>query len=312
MLYDVSIIIPVYNNERSISRCLDSIVSQQTKFSFEVILVSDPCTDKTMEIIDTYIKKYPFIKNINVSSRVIGVARNVGINASNGKYLMFIDADDYYSMDAIELMITTLESTNSDIVSASNYYVRGSKISKNFFRKNKTYNRKGMLKALMQDSYMHGFMWNKIYKAELLKNKNYALPKKNIIREDVLTNFQVFLNANKLTMISKPMYFYDKTYESTTSSKDFTRVPWFIDIFAIERYLIEKHEPTFQKMFLSLKNRRKLLIFGDKLIVKKGYSKEEYKKLKIYCKKYLKIINKKGTLELTNMPWESFIKDYLD
>lgn len=310
MAYDVSIIIPVYNNERSIKRCLDSIVSQKTKFSYEVILVSDPCTDKTMDIIDEYVKKYSFIQNINVTSRVIGIARNVGIDASTGKYLMFIDGDDYYSEDAIELMVNTLKKTNSDIVSASNYYVRGKKISKNFFRKNKTYDRKGMLKALMQDSYMHGFMWNKIYKAELLKGKNYALPKKNIIREDVLTNFQVFLKANKLTMISKPMYYYDKTYESTTSAKDFTRVPWFIDIFAIERYLLEKYEPSFISMYRSLHNRRKLLIWGDRMIVKKGYSKPEYKKLKKECKNSLKILNKKGTLELTNMPWESFIKDY--
>ncbi len=309
MQFDVSIIIPVYNNERSIARCLDSIISQKTMFSYEVILVSDPCSDKTMQIIDTYVQKYSFIKNINVTTRNIALARNKGIDSSNGDYLMFIDADDYYKDNAVELMVSTIKSTNSDIVSASNYYVRGKKISKNFFRKNKIYDKKGMLKALMQDSYMHGFMWNKIYKTKLLKNKNYVVPKKNIIREDVLTNFQIFLNANKLVMISTPIYYYDKTYESTTSAVDFTRVPWFIDIFAVERYLIEKIDSSLLKMYLSLRNRRKLLIFGDKLIVKKGYTKSQYKELKTYCKKYLKILNKKGTLELTNMPWESFIKD---
>ena len=222
---------------------------------------------------------------------------------------MFIDADDYFAENAIEIMVSTLVKNNADIAAASYYYVRGKKCKKNFFSKNKIYDRKGMLKALMQDSYMHGFMWNKIYKSELLKNKNYVLPKGNIIREDVLTNFQVFLNANKLAMTSKPIYYYDKTYESSTSKVDKTRVMWFISIFAVERYLLEKNEPSFMKMYHSLQNRRKLLVWGDKQIVKRGYEREEYKTLKKERKQALKDVNKKGKLPIDNMPWEKFVKE---
>lgn len=308
-MFDVAIIIPVYNNERSISRCLDSIINQKTKHSFEVILVSDPSSDKTPQIVEEYIKKYSFIKNIDVNTRSIALARTRGINESNSKYLMFIDADDYFKDDAIEIMVNTLEKNDADIAAASFYYVRGKRCKKNFFSKSKIYDRKGMLKALMQDSFMHGFMWNKIYKSELLKDKSLVLPKGNIIREDVLTNYQVFLNANKLAMTSKPIYYYDKTFESSTSKVDKTRVIWFITIFAIERYLLEKYEPSFMKMYHSLQGRRKLLVWGDRQIVKHGYEKEEYKALKKDAKHLLQIVNKKGKLEIDNLPWEKFIKD---
>jgi len=308
-MFDVAIIIPVYNNERSISRCLDSIINQKTKRSFEVILVSDPSNDKTPQIVEKYIKKYSFIRNIDVNTRSIALARTRGINESNSKYLMFIDADDYFKDDAIEIMVNTLEKNDADIAAASFYYVRGKRCKKNFFSKSKIYDRKGMLKALMQDSFMHGFMWNKIYKSELLKDKSLVLPKGNIIREDVLTNYQVFLNANKLAMTSKPIYYYDKTYESSTSKVDKTRVVWFITIFAIERYLLEKYEPSFMKMYHSLQSRRKLLVWGDRQIVKHGYEKEEYKALKKDAKHLLQIVNKKGKLEIDNLPWEKFIKD---
>lgn len=309
-MFDVAIIIPVFNNERSISRCLDSIVNQKTNHTYQVILVSDPSTDKTPQIVEEYVKKYGFISNIDVSTRSIALARNRGIEESDSKYLMFIDADDYFTDDAIETMISSLEKNNADVAAASYYYVRGKKISKNFFSKNKVYDKQGMLKALLQDSYMHGFMWNKIYKSELLKGRHYVVPKGNIIREDVLTNFQVFLNSNKLAMTSKPIYFYDKTYESSTSKVDKTRVMWFITIFAVERYLLEKHNPSFMKMYHSLQNRRKLLVWGDRQIVKHGYEKEEYKTLKKDAKEALKNVNLKGKLQINNMPWEEFIKYY--
>ena len=305
---DVSIIIPVKNNEKTLSRCLNSIFNQKTTFKYEVIIVSDPSIDKTYDIIDEYSRSHDNLIHLKLDKTPIGQARNIGINKSNGDYLMFIDADDYYSSDAINTMVKTIKETDSDIVSASNYYIhKDGKPKKSFFSKNHTYNQKGMLKALMQDSYMHGFMWNKIYKCSLLKNKNYVLPEKNIIREDVLTNFQVFLNADKLTMISKPIYFYDKREESTTSVIDKTRVPWFIEIFAIEKYLLEKNKPQYIKMFNSLKSRRKLLVWGDRQIVKKGYTKNEYKDLKSYCRKYLKIISSNGKLPIDGTPWENFI-----
>lgn len=310
MEYDVSIIIPVYNNERSIARCLESILNQKTSYSFEVICVSDPCKDNTLGIINSFIEKNSNIKNIDVTTRSVGFARLRGIKEAKGEYLMFIDGDDYYREDAIETMVSKMKETNADIVTSSYYYVRNGKAKKNFFSKNKTYDRKGMLKALMQDSFMHGFMWNKIYKTELLQGKSFILPPENIIREDVLTNFQIFMNCSKLVLISKPIYYYDKTYESTTSAKDITRIPWFIKIFATERFLIEKKEPTLLKMYLNLNARRHLLIWGDRQIIKSGYTKEEYKKLKVECKNSLKILKKKGTLELNGVPWEKFIKDY--
>lgn len=306
----ISIIIPVFNNERSIRRCLDSIVNQDTHFAYEVILVCDPCKDKTLDIIKEYEKRYSFIYHIDVTTRSIALARKKGIESSKGRYLMFIDADDYYTYDAITTMLQAISRNDADIAVGNYYYVKKGKNKKNLLSKNITYDKAGMLKALMQDTYMHGFMWNKIYKASLLKDSDYVYPKGNIIREDVLTNFQVFLKANKLVQFKKPVYYYDKTFESTTSMKDKTRIPWFINIFAAERHLIEKYQPELLNMYLSFHLRRKLLIFGDEIIMKSSYAFKDFIRLIREDKKHLKVLKQKGNLKTEGMPWESFIKSF--
>ena len=91
---DLSIIIPVFNNSRSIKHCLQSIFDNKTKYEYEVILVCDPSTDNTNKIIDEFAKKYNNIFIYNVSDRHIAKARDKGIKSAQGKYLMFIDADD--------------------------------------------------------------------------------------------------------------------------------------------------------------------------------------------------------------------------
>lgn len=310
--YDVSIIIPTKNNEATLPRCLDSIINQVTSLKYEVIIVSDPSKDKTYEIIDEYVEKFDFIKHMKLQATPIGVARQIGINNSNGEFLMFIDADDYYSNDAIETMVNEIRQNDCDVVCSSYYYLRKNKCSKNFFSKNKTYNKKGMLIALMKDSYIHGFMWNKIYKSSLLKNKNYIIPNKNIIREDVLYNFQIFLNCKKMKQIKKPLYYYDKTHETTTSKIDKNRIPWFITIFAIEKYLLIKNYPDLIKKYNNLNFRRKLLVFGDEMLLKKGYSRVEYKLLKRTINKSLRSLRKGNSLSLNNEIWSSFFKEYIN
>lgn len=300
----VSIIIPVYNNEKNIERCLNSIFSQKTNYSYEVIAVTDPCTDKTLEIIKKFELKFPNFRNYNVSWRSISLARNKGIQESNGEYIMFIDADDYYEANAIETMVSTIEKTKSDVVSSSFYYVRNKGIKKNFFAKNATYDRKEMLKALMLDSYLHAFMWNKIYRADLLKKCEPF--EGNFLREDTLINFQVFLNSNKLTMIKEPLYYYDKTRDDATTKQDKTRAKWLVIVFATERYLIEKYYPQLLSTYIKLHNRRKIQLWADKLLTKKCFTKEERREYSKEYKNALKILKSKKPLPTKGMLWEDF------
>lgn len=306
---DLSIIIPVFNNSRSIKHCLQSIFDNKTKYEYEVILVCDPSTDNTNKIIDEFAKKYNNIFIYNVSDRHIAKARDKGIKSAQGKYLMFIDADDCYTNDAIETMINLIKNNDADIGVGNYYYLRTNKKEKNIFATKKTYNNKQMVKALLNDTFMHGFMWNKIYKKELFK-EDIFIANKNIIREDVLTNIQIFMRANKLVSTTKPMYIYDKRYESATSKTNPTRVPTLLNIYALEKYIIQQEKPELLKIFNSRKLHRKLLLLGDLLIVKDGYEKEEYKEFKSFAFKQLKQIEKENPIKPTDKAYSKLISEY--
>lgn len=307
MSYKVSIIIPAYNAEKTIRRCLESLIHQKSKYDFEIIIVIRECTDNTVSIIEEYQKKYSFIKYFVFKDGYIPKSRIEGAKLSNGEYIMFCDVDDTFTIDAVETMVNEIENSNVDIVSASYYEVYKNKTVKGLFRTSKLLNQKEVFKGLFKDTYLRSFCWNKIYKSSLFKNIDYYYPNHNFIREDTLLNLQIYLHIKSLKIIKKPIYYYDKRFESTTNNVDKNRFPWLINIFALERYYLERNKPEYLSIFYKLKNRRKIIALLEKWIVKKYYTKEEFRKLKIDSNKYLKLINKNGALQVSNTPWESII-----
>ena len=127
----ISIVIPVYNVEDFLERCLDS-VSCQTYKETEVIIVNDGSTDSSPEIIERYVEEYPNFKSFTIENSGQGGARNFGIEKANGEYIAFLDSDDYISPNCIELLAETAKRENSDIVVCSCYDVKedGTIISK--------------------------------------------------------------------------------------------------------------------------------------------------------------------------------------
>ena len=117
----ISIIIPIYNNEKFISRCLDSIINQTYK-KIEIIIVNDGSTDKSLDVISKYEKKDNRIKVINKKNEGVSIARNIGIESSKGDYITFVDADDWLELDAIEKLYIEITEKNVDVV-RGNYYI---------------------------------------------------------------------------------------------------------------------------------------------------------------------------------------------
>ncbi len=311
MSIDLSIVSPIYNGEKTVSRLLESIVNQHSKYSFEFIAVLGPSTDRTKDIIHQYEEKYDFIHGINVEYRNAGKARIDGIKAAQGDYITFADADDYYSLDAIEVMIDTIKKYDADIVVTNYQFVTKHGIRKNIFSRNRIYNQKEMLKACFKDTYVRSFFWNKVYKSNLLKERTFFSPDKHVVREDAILNLQIYLHAQKMVTIKDVVYFYDKTNESSTSSQDKTRLPWLINVFAIQRYLL-KDNPEYTKMFLSLKKRRKIILFLEKCIVKNYYSKDEFKQIKKEVDHSLKLINDKHDFIVKGTQYEEVINKLIN
>lgn len=116
-LIDLSVIIPLYNAEPFIRKCVDSLISQKTKYRYEIILVNDGSTDQTQKVMEEYSQKYPLlIQIVTQQNRGISVARNEGIAKARGKYIGFIDQDDWVKDQYIEILLNTAYKNNSDIV----------------------------------------------------------------------------------------------------------------------------------------------------------------------------------------------------
>lgn len=117
----VSVIVPVYNSEKFLSRCLDSIVAQ--KGSFEIIAVNDGSTDKSGQILEAYAQKYKNIIVVNQENKGVSAARNQGMAKANGKYITFVDSDDWLEPDALARAVSILRQDSPDILLVGFYDV---------------------------------------------------------------------------------------------------------------------------------------------------------------------------------------------
>ena len=194
---DLSIIIPVYNSEKTIKKCIDSIINQSVKYNIEIIAIDDGSTDKSLIILKEYSDKRIIVKHQpNLGA---ACARNYGINLSCGKYLMFIDADDFIEDGSINALIDTAELENSDIVTGNiNKYIE--KVDIVISNKNKKINTTNLLKFA---SITQGAPWGKLYKRSLWNNIRFL---EGYNFEDCIIFLDIYINARKFSMIDKDIY----------------------------------------------------------------------------------------------------------
>ena len=221
---DVSVIIPVYNNEEYLEKCLNSIINQTTDYKYEIIVINDGSTDNSLDILKKYKNK---IKLIDQENKGPGAARNAGLLVAKGKYLMFIDGDDYVSSDFIEKMIDTLENNKSDIVICDFYRVNNDNIS--YLSKGKAgiYYKGKINDVLLMDFHS----CNKAFKKELFKNLKYP---EGMFYEDVVLISKVLLRALKIVKINNPLYYYRNNVKGTTNVINYTNYDIYEAINMIE------------------------------------------------------------------------------
>ena len=128
-MVDISVIVPIYNAEKYLNKCVDSLINQ-TKKELEFILVNDGSTDKTEEIIKSY--KDSRIKYFKNKNQGIGKTRNFGIEKATGKYIMFLDSDDYLKNNACEILYKSVEKTDADLAICDFYKIYDSDNERNF------------------------------------------------------------------------------------------------------------------------------------------------------------------------------------
>lgn len=209
----VTIVVPIYNVEKYLRKCLNSIVNQTYK-NIEIICIDDGSPDNSIDILNEFAQKDERIKIIRQENQGLSGARNTGINNAIGKYIMFIDSDDWIELNMVELMINKIEKENLDLVicgtfnniSEKEYQVNNLKeIKENI--KNKIDGISYFKIVTSKTNLFTASSCNKIYRLNLIKEKKILFPEKRLY-EDLFFSFQYLINSLNVNVIEKPLYHY--------------------------------------------------------------------------------------------------------
>lgn len=214
----ISVIVPVYNAEEYLDKCIGSIVNQTYK-NLEIILVDDESPDNSPAICDEWAKKDSRIKVIHKKNDGAANARNSGIDVFCGDYVMFADCDDYLQADMVEYLYKLIREHNADISRCGFYlcYENGHKESASKDYAVQELSEKEIICDLLTGGHLAGVIWNKLYKRDLVKSHRYN--KIDNCAEDIMFNYRIYRGKPKTVFCNEPKYNYLIRDNSMTNQK---------------------------------------------------------------------------------------------
>ncbi len=237
--YLASLIIPVYNVEKYLRKCLDSAVNQTLR-DVEIIIVNDGSTDGCLSIIHEYALKDERIKVIDQKNMGLSAARNNGLGIAVGDYIAFMDSDDWMDTCFLEKMYETAESCNADIVICNHLYTfdKGGKVSLPSYNKTQELSSEDALRMLIKDSGIQSFAWGKLYSKHLFQAEDIGYPE-GLFFEDVATTFKLFYYAKKVAFVNEPLYYYLQRRGSITKKIEPKKIFDYITAITLMRGFLE-------------------------------------------------------------------------
>lgn len=217
---EVTLIVPIYNTELYLRRCIDSILNQ-TFENFELILVNDGSSDGSKRICEEYCEKDCRVILINKKNEGVSVARNVGLDIARGTYIGFVDSDDFIYKDMLKLTLETIKNEGGDIVEFEYTEVKNTNLCIQYEKEDRVLIRGNHITGLTRqiDVPFSNVVWNKLYKKEILSQIRFRNAR---ICEDVEFSYRVMLNVNKYIYISDRLYGYCFRDESLCRIKNYT------------------------------------------------------------------------------------------
>ena len=215
----VSIIIPIYNVEKYLKQCLDSLYPQTTP-SMEVILVNDGSTDKSLEICKEYKEKYPSTIIINKENGGLSDARNAGTAIATGKYIYYLDSDDWLTSDALEQLYNFAEEHQCEVVQGNFFYayIDHLLLDNRYIKEEQSgfiLSRKEAMKELIKNEYIKNFAWGKLYLTSI--SKKYPF-KKGAYFEDAFWQHHIINEVNRYGVLPTPLYYYRQRENSISGN----------------------------------------------------------------------------------------------
>lgn len=207
----VSVIIPVFNAELYLEQCIESVINQTYK-EIEIILINDGSEDESGKICDKYAQEDQRIIVIHKKNGGVSSARNAGLKSSTGNYIMFVDSDDWLDSNAVNTLVKIQNKNEYEIIMFGSYrenLILGKTIEmkeeeRSFDKENEI---RKILPTLIKGEKINS-LWNKIYKSSLIKDNDIIFDEALNIAEDLLFNFQAFLNAESFYVLDQSFYHY--------------------------------------------------------------------------------------------------------
>ncbi|MCO7177112.1 glycosyltransferase family 2 protein [Sporolactobacillus kofuensis] len=278
-MVDVSIIIPVYNSEKLISRCLESIIIQKDWPSIEIIIVNDGSTDQTLDIVTQYAQKYKFIKVINQDNQKQSAARNNGLKHALGNYILFLDSDDYIEDKMIATMYERMNREHSDLCICG---------IKKVFNDRVEYETQSCIESsanILKDFLIHHQemdvgLWNKLFVRKIIQKNELYFENGNFFEDTLFVFKYLCCLENGISFVETPFYNLMKRESSTTTAynSDIEKYANLLSI-KIREYLSEKMLFELIPYVNVLDARSKIHIIHHNMKFNRNNKKEKVKQL---------------------------------
>ena len=209
----VSIIVPVYNAEKTIDRCIESVLNQTCK-DFELILLDDGSADGSGQICDAHAGRDPRIRVLHKENSGVSDTRNQGIAMAKGEYLQFMDSDDWLTPNATESFVRVVTEHPCDMVIADFYRVVGERVSqKGDIEKEGIIDKVGYAACMMKKpaDFYYGVLWNKFYRRSIIEAYQIKMDTSVSWCEDFLFNMEYVRHIRSVYVLRVPVYYYVKT-----------------------------------------------------------------------------------------------------
>lgn len=213
----VSIIVPVYNVEKYLRKCLNSLINQTLK-EIEIICINDGSTDKSLEILEEYKNRDSRIILLNQENSGQSITRNNGIKKATGEYLGFVDPDDWVDLDYYERLYNAASTNDTDIAVGGIIRVTGIKKKKFLNFEKETITDNTNLKFELCDVPEKSYVWNKIYKTQKLKEINLKFEEGRIFEDCIFTPQALFF-LGKMVTVPNTYYYYLRRNNSTVKQR---------------------------------------------------------------------------------------------
>lgn len=291
----LSVIIPLYNVQKYIERCLESLIN--LKIENEILIIDDESEDDSINIVKDFKNRHADknIKIISQKNKGLSGARNTGIWESKGEYVSFIDSDDFVDLEKYEEFVRKAIKSKVDIAigNAYYYYDKLNIKDKEFFR-NRNLNKYGIssgvewLNILNRENSYRAEVWDDLYRREFLIENNLFFME-GLLHEDEMFTVEAMLKAKKVNYIGIPFYYYVQRENSIMSNK---KIKNYIDLTTIieklETFSKEKKNKKAQKFFLEkIHNLYKTVFEGFYYLDKKRFIKIKKEYRLLYLKKLL-------------------------